>query len=136
MSLLLLALPHLKKYGLYVAIALGLLLGWHAVAVHYREQGRAESAARIASDEASMSNAITTINALRTSLSDQNAAIDKLAADGEARAAEAVQQRDAALKANKALTDQAAALRASAGRTYAASDPCASSTALMNAKDL
>jgi len=124
----------IKPAAPYVAAGLALLLGWHAVAVHYREQGRAESAAVIAGDQIAMRRGIDSINALRGALRDQNAAIDRLAAEGDARARQAVQERDAALRANRMLSDQARALAASAA--HPSGKPCAISDTLKNAKDL
>jgi hypothetical protein len=126
----------LLKVAPWIGLALALLIGWHTVAVHYRAQGRAESAAVIAGDRIAMQRGIDAINALRGALRRQNEAIDSLKADGDARARFALAQRDAALKANKALSDQARVLRSSASRHYSSAEPCTSSAALMSAKDL
>lgn len=67
---------------------------------------------------------------------DEAANIRAIKAEGDRRAAQAVAERDAALKANKTLTAQAATLRDSAKRHYSTGEPCTSSTDLMNAKDL
>lgn len=67
---------------------------------------------------------------------DEAANIRALKAEGDRRAAQAVAERDAALKANRTLTAQAASLRDSAKRHYSTGEPCTSSADLMNAKDL
>jgi hypothetical protein len=90
----------------------------------------------IAGDRIAMQRGIDAINALRGTIQSQNIAIDSLKADGDARARFALAQRDAALKANKALSDQARVLRSSASRHYSSAEPCTSSAALMSAKDL
>lgn len=125
-----------RPFAPYVAGAAALALAWHTVAVHYRAQGRAESGAVIAGDRIAMQRGVDAIAALRGALRRQNGAIHRLKTEGDQRARDALGQRDAALRANRALTDQAKALRASAGRHYSSAEPCASSAALMNAKDL
>jgi len=69
-------------------------------------------------------------------VNDQTARIRALKADGDARARQAVAERDAAIKANRSLTAQAVALRDSAKRHYSSAEPCTTSATLLNAKDL
>jgi hypothetical protein len=95
---LLTAWPLIRRYGPIAAAVVAVLLGWHAVAVHYRAQGRAESSARIVSDEASMQRGIYAIGLLRQTL-----AIKSAESDARARAyADSIKQ-DAA---DRAAADQ------------------------------
>lgn len=67
---------------------------------------------------------------------EEAANIMALKADGDARVKRAVAERDEALKANRSLTAQAANLRDSAKRHYSSGEPCSSSAALLNSKEL
>ncbi len=63
----------LLKAAPWIGCALAVLIGWHMVAVHYRQQGRAESAATIAGDRIAMQRGIEAIATVRGALDAKNA---------------------------------------------------------------
>lgn len=127
----------------FIAILVGaVILIWHFESVGEAQQ-KARDAKAIAALTQQRDSWITAFHAsdanFRTAIgmaNDEAANIRAIKADGDARAARAVAERDAALKANKTLTTQAATLRDSAKRHYSTGEPCTSSADLMNAKDL
>jgi hypothetical protein len=118
-------------------VLVGLLILWgiyHEIRVSGERAQQDKDAAEIANLRTNVSTLEANVRTKDTQIGQQNASIDALKKDGDAKAAAALVERDNALKANKALTDQSAALSASAARP--SGKPCGVSDALKSARDL
>lgn len=133
-ALLLTAWPWIKRLGPWIMGAL-LLLGLY-LWIDARGYDRAQTKyqAQIAADNASMQRGIDAIHLLRGALSDQNAQIDAWKVDGDQRAREAAEAKNAALKANASLIKTEATLAGVAKRNYSSAEPCRTPAEVMGAK--
>ena len=114
----------LLKAAPWLGCALALLIGWHVTAVHYRSQGRAESAAVIASDRVAMQRGVDAIAALRGALNEKNAESKARAATYAAsKAQDAHDMAEANARWERSENARAALARVAKGTTGCAIDP-------------
>ena len=99
-----------------------------------RSAQKAKDAVQIADSQTNVTTLSANLKTEQAQIATQNASIDALRKAGDAKAAAALVERDKALKDNKALTDQAKALAASASRP--SGKPCGVSDTLKRARDL
>jgi hypothetical protein len=114
----------LLKAAPWIGCVLAILLAWHLVAVHYRSEGRAESTAIIASDEAAMKRATEVLNTTRGALNDQTVKIKAFSVKAEQASRESHAEHEAAVKRNASLLAENKRLTAAATRHYSSADPC------------
>jgi hypothetical protein len=119
----------IAKIGLPILALVGV---WVAGDVHgHHAQNKADAVAwnaEHARAEGFRANQAT----LTAALNRQNAAVTALKADGDKRVADGKTALAQAQRANAGLSDQASALRKSAGRKIGADDPCVISNTLGN----
>lgn len=122
----------LSKLLPYIAIALAVLAAWLLAVGHGKSVQKAKDAvawnAEHARAEGFKANQIT----LTAALNHQNAAVAAWKADGDKRVADGKTALAKAQRENAGLSDQAAALRKSAGRKIGKDDPCVISNTLGN----
>lgn len=122
-------------YNLIAKIGLPILaLGgiWFAGDHHGHHAQKAKDAAAFSAEHAKAEGFRANQDKLTAALNHQNAAVATLKAEGEQRKVDGKKQLSEAVRANRTLTEQAAALRRSAGRKVDAT-PCPISETLKQA---
>lgn len=119
----------IAKIGLPVIAVVGV---WIAGDVHGHHAQSKSDAAALSAEHARAEGFKANQETLTAALNRQNAAVVALKVDGDKRVADGKTALAQAQRVNAGLSDQAAALRRSAGRKIGKDDPCVISNTLGN----
>jgi lipopolysaccharide export LptBFGC system permease protein LptF len=119
-----------KYIGIFLAAFSLTLLVWRAPWAEHRQ--KAKDAVALSAEHARAEGFRANQDKLTAALNHQNTAVAALKAEGEQRKADGKKQLSEAVRANRSLSEQATALRRSAGRKVDAT-PCPISETLKQA---
>ena len=117
-----------------VLLALALLAAVGSAYLWAKHRGEVEQKAKDAGWVTAFYRSDANFRVAIAAVDQQNVAIKGLAIDGQQRAREAAEARDAALKANASLIKTQATLGDVAKRHYSSAEPCATPAEVMGAK--